>query len=70
MNMYIYLYNKSIHVKILKIQLKCQCLSYCEEETISLNKGNKIPIYAVYMKHTKKKKKTHQIPKSNVQMLT
>ena len=32
-------------------------LSYCEEETICLNKGNKIPIYAVYMKHTKKKKK-------------
>lgn len=41
-------------------------LSYCEEETISLNKGNKIPIYAVYMKHTKKK---NQKPKSNVQML-
>ena len=30
-------------------------LSYCQEETISLSKGNKIPIYAVYMKHTKNK---------------
>lgn len=66
MNMCVCMYNKTIYVKVSKFLLKMSMLKllYCQEKTISLSNGNKIPMYALYEKYTENK----QI-KTNGQML-